>query len=292
MFWESHGIDTALKIDVDAIAAKWQDTSAKIDNLIEQKRQDILTPVNITDLDRKALDEWNRLSRQTRSYDREVVTANNAIQELKQRVAATTLTELNDRKAHLNAVAIRFQPEVKTLCDAHSSAIDQRNQAEADLRACTEQLDQHRGAAFATYQDHVNQILRVTTNFEISSLEPANRRQDYYSVYVLKILGAEIPLTSRDGEPPGPVFSNTLSAGDRNSLAFAFYLASLKTLDALSDTILVFDDPLSSQDETRTRDTITNIVSNVLESRQVIVLSHRRDFLAQIGDDAKQFKRS
>ncbi len=290
VFWESHGIDTALKIDVDAIEEKWQDTSAKIDTLIEEKRQDFLTPISVTDLDRQAFDEWNRLSQQTRSYDREVVTANNAIQELKERVAATTLTELSDRKAHLKAVEIRFQPEVKTLCDAHSSADDQRNQAEEGLRACTEQLDQHRGTAFATYQDHVNQILRSTTNFEISSLEPANRRQDYYSVYGLKILDSEIPLTPRDGGPPGPVFSNTLSAGDRNSLAFAFYLASLKTLDALSDTILVFDDPLSSQDETRTRDTITNIVSNVLESRQVIVLSHRRDFLAQIWDDANSLR--
>ena len=290
VFWESHGINAVLEIDEDAIVETWNDTSTRINTLVEQKRQDILTSVSVTDLDRQALIEWNRLSRETRSYDREVVTANNAIQELKERVATTTLTELTDRKAQLEAVRIRFQPEVKNLCDAHSSANDQRNQAKEDLRVCTEQLDQHRRTAFATYQDDVNQILRSTTNFEISSLEPANRRQDYYSIYGLKILNSEIPLTPRDGDPPGPIFSNTLSAGDRSSLAFAFYLASLKTFDELSDTILVFDDPLSSQDETRTRDTITNIVSNVLEAQQVIVLSHRRDFLAQIWDDANSLR--
>ena len=286
VFWDSQGIHAKLTIDADAIVGTWVDISSRINDLIERKRQNILTPIDITTQDRQAFDEWNALVQATRAFDREIEDANAEIQDLKNSVAATSLTELNDRKSLLTAIDIRYRPGVKALCSSHRDANVHRIQIEGDLRSCTEQLDQHRNTAFATYQADVNEILHSTTNFQISSLEPANRRQDYYSVYRLKILENEIPLSVRDGAPPTPTFSNTVSAGDRNSLAFAIYLASLKTFDTLTDTILVFDDPLSSQDETRTRDTITNIVTNVLETEQIIVLSHRRDFLANIWTDA------
>ncbi len=49
----------------------------------------------------------------------------------------------------------------------------------------------------------------------------------------------------------GPSFHNTLSAGDRNTLALAFFFASLDRDPSLADKIVVIDDPMTSLDEHR-----------------------------------------
>jgi wobble nucleotide-excising tRNase len=48
-----------------------------------------------------------------------------------------------------------------------------------------------------------------------------------------------------------PSFRNTLSAGDRNTLALAFFFASLDRDPALADKIVIIDDPITSLDEHR-----------------------------------------
>jgi wobble nucleotide-excising tRNase len=55
-----------------------------------------------------------------------------------------------------------------------------------------------------------------------------------------------VPLAS--GNAIGPSFRNTLSAGDRNALALAFFFASLERDPQRAQKIVVIDDPISSLD--------------------------------------------
>lgn len=61
-----------------------------------------------------------------------------------------------------------------------------------------------------------------------------------------------------DGKPLAdrPSFKNTLSAGDRTTLAVAFFLAHLERDTDIGRKIVVLDDPLSSQDAFRRRQTV------------------------------------
>lgn len=54
--------------------------------------------------------------------------------------------------------------------------------------------------------------------------DPVNTRGGSAANYTLLIDGQQVPLL---GNPGGPSFRNTLSAGDRNTLALAFFFASL-----------------------------------------------------------------
>ena len=280
--WEPHGIAIDLSLDIDTISRPWKDISKRIEELIATKREDILAPVTVSEQDRQAFKNWNSIVASVHLVNGAIEATNTKIQELKDRVSSTELAELTERKSALVALNTRYGPRVKNLCESLAQYNADFVEVENQLRTCTDQLDQHRLDAFQSYQQDVNDILQLTTNFQISSLEHANRRQDYYCVYKLKILGNEIPLTARPSDPPTPVFSNTLSAGDRNCLAFSIYVASLKTFDNLNDAILVFDDPLSSQDENRTRETISRIISQFETVEQIIVLSHRPQFLSRV----------
>ena len=86
----------------------------------------------------------------------------------------------------------------------------------------------------------------------------------------------------------GPSFRNTLSAGDRNTLAFAFFFASLDQEPHVENKIVVIDDPMTSLDEhhaLRTREEITGLAGRV---QQVIVLSHSKPFLCGLWEQTNR----
>jgi wobble nucleotide-excising tRNase len=72
--------------------------------------------------------------------------------------------------------------------------------------------------------------------------------------YSVLINAVAVPLAT--GNPLGPSFRNTLSAGDRNALALAFFFASLERDPQRAQKIVVIDDPISSLDEHRSLVTI------------------------------------
>ena len=56
-----------------------------------------------------------------------------------------------------------------------------------------------------------------------------------------------------------PSFRNTLSAGDKSTLALALYLAKISADQLLKDTIVVLDDPFTSLDHFRRQFTAIEI---------------------------------
>jgi len=77
-----------------------------------------------------------------------------------------------------------------------------------------------------------------------------------------------------------------LSAGDRNTLALAFFFASLDRDPQRAQKIVVIDDPISSLDEHRSLVTIQEMRRLVNSVGQVIVLSHSKSFLCALWQGA------
>jgi wobble nucleotide-excising tRNase len=76
-----------------------------------------------------------------------------------------------------------------------------------------------------------------------------------------------------------PSFKNTLSAGDRSTLALAFFLANLEQDTDRTRKTVVFDDPFTSMDSFRRNHTVHQIQKCGEACAQVIVLSHEPTFL-------------
>ena len=101
-----------------------------------------------------------------------------------------------------------------------------------------------------------------------------------------QILINETPVDLGDSGTPldRPCFKNTLSSGDKRTLALVFFLAQLDRDPEKASKIVVFDDPFSSQDRFRKAWTVQQIVKRSETCRQVIVLSHDETFLRRIWD--------
>ncbi|MCP3475845.1 AAA family ATPase [Bradyrhizobium sp. CCGUVB1N3] len=89
-----------------------------------------------------------------------------------------------------------------------------------------------------------------------------------------------------------PSFRTSLSAGDRNTLALAFFFASIDQDPALADKIVVINDPVSSLDDHRSPTTVQELRRLAQRTRQVIVLSHNKPFLCNVWDAADQMPRA
>jgi wobble nucleotide-excising tRNase len=95
--------------------------------------------------------------------------------------------------------------------------------------------------------------------------------------------------STAEGEPS---FRNTLSSGDRNTLALGFFFASLDQNPDLADSIVVIDDPISSLDDHRSLTTVQEVRRLSDRAGQVIVLSHDKRFLCRIWNGADSTIRS
>jgi wobble nucleotide-excising tRNase len=138
---------------------------------------------------------------------------------------------------------------------------------------------------FPAYEGAVNDYLqRFNAGFRIGGVASAHTRGGTACNYCVVIGAKEIAVS---GTPAGgsPSFRNTLSSGDRNTLALAFFFASLDKDPNLATKTVVIDDPITSLDEHRSLTTVQELRRLAARAGQVM-LSHARKFLARIWDGA------
>jgi wobble nucleotide-excising tRNase len=118
----------------------------------------------------------------------------------------------------------------------------------------------------------------------LGSVTSMNTRAGSSCTYNVVINNVPVALTAGAGGEPA--FRNTLSSGDRNALALAFFFASLDRDPQLAQKIVVIDDPMTSLDEHRSLTTIQEMRRLVPRVSQVIVLSHAKSFLCALWESA------
>lgn len=107
--------------------------------------------------------------------------------------------------------------------------------------------------------------------------------------YTLLIDGNPVPLAGAEGDQS---FRNILSAGDRNTLALAFFFASLQHDPARAEKVVVIDDPMTSLDEHRTLHTLQEMDRLARDATSMIVLSHSKPFLLGVWDKCQQLPKA
>ncbi len=156
---------------------------------------------------------------------------------------------------------------------------------ETQKKAVRRQLDQHTKTVVRPYQKRINELLEVfNAEFSIDETKHSYVGGSATSTYRLVINRTLIDIGSENTPIDKPSFKNTLSAGDRSTLALAFFIAHLERDSSLAQKVVIFDDPFNSQDAFRRRQTILEIVKLGRQCAQVIVLSHDPTFLKQIWD--------
>ncbi len=289
-FWKALVDVPAVDINTADIARTWKLAREHVERLLEAKRVAPLDTVTVPADAERAISDHNNQCDRIRELSDQLAVVNPQLETVKEQAREANIATLTGDLVNLKAVQARHDPSIAPLCKAYlaekvaKAATEQRRN---DARAA---LDQHRQAAFPAYGVAINDFLqRFNASFRVGPVDPANTRGGSVANYTLLIDGHSVPLT---GDCGTPCFRNTLSSGDRNTLALAFFFASLQNDPDRAQKIVVIDDPMTSLDEHRTLHTVQEIDRLAREVAGMIVLSHSKPFLVGVWEKCQQLPKT
>lgn len=262
----------------------------QVQSQLEKKQKDPNADADVSQFNALST-ELGGLKTAVETYNRAVVTFTD---KAKQYIANLPKSDVDSIRAALikeQQIKTRFTPEwEKWTADypptkKHADdLLTQKNSKQAELETYSRSI-------FDTYQTRINALLvTLGTDFSVTGLigKTDERANESYSDFGILILQQTVPLSTRQDD--APCFKNTLSEGDKSTLAFAFFLAALEREPELDKQIVVFDDPLSSLDRARREATAHLLQTLSPMVNQLSVFTHNLDFLCMLCDKIPENK--
>ena len=291
-FWSRFCQVGDVTLDTGKIVQDWEAAREAVVAHLSAKQAAPLEPISLSAATRALVATFDEHRDTITNTNAQLAIANDAIETSKELSETASTDSLTKSLAELRAIKARYQPETAALCTDYVVERSAKKATEQKRDATRSALNKHRLRVFPEYQTAVNQYLnQFNAGFRLDHVTPANTRTGSTCTYSVLINDTHVPIGKSSSPVEEPSFRNTLSAGDRNTLALAFFFASLDQDPSLGDKIIVIDDPISSFDEHRTVTTVHAIRNLVSRTDQLIVLSHRKPFLCQIWEHANDKSR-
>ena len=253
--------------------------------LLERKAAAPLERIDPDDAYAQARPAVDRAAETIAAYNAAVTAANAVIAARKQQAGAAVLATLESELARLKATKTRHTEEVWQACSAYRNRVAEKGALENDKTQTRERLDAHTDQVIERYGQGINRYLdRFNAGFRITTPTHTYRGGPPSSSYQILINNTPVDLGDATTPIDRPSFRNTLSAGDRTTLALALFLAQLDQHSNRTDMTVVFDDPFTSQDNFRRSHTAFQIKRCGEICGQVTVLSHDPMFLKLVWD--------
>lgn len=221
------------------------------------------------------------------AYNAAVDVVNALIDKRKVDAEAGNLAEERRTLQRLNATKVRHEADATAACLEYQKSECSKKKCEADKEQAKIDLRDHSKRVFGAYKRRINELLEsFAADFQIGEITPSYAGGHPSSSFPVVINDDQVDLGDAKTPRGTPSFRSALSAGDRSSLALAFFIARLENLATLADTVIVFDDPFTSQDRSRRTHTQQLICRIANQAKQVLVTSHDPHFLKLIWDKA------
>lgn len=258
-------------------------------SLVATKERGVLEVVKLNDEFLTARESANKVAMVIDQYNAVVAEANKIIAGKKADTGRADESTIVRDLETLRAQKRRADETVKSECDLYTRLAKEKEVLEKEKNAAKTALDEYAEQVIKPYENSINQYLdHFGAGFRIG-----HTAHDYRGAGVprssFRIVINSVPVELGDATTPNdvPSFKNTLSSGDRSTLAFAFFLAQFERDPQKDRKIVVFDDPFTSQDSFRRTETVNKILKCGGVCAQVIVLSHDDSFLFQIWNKVR-----
>lgn len=283
-FWARFAELPAIEIDTAAIARAWNAAGTAVQSLLAAKQAAPLERLQFDEAARTIITTYEAARTQVGELSARLTTANPALLVVKEQAAAGSPAAIAADISRLQAIKARYAPEVIPLCGAYLAEKTAKTATEKQRNSARNDLDTYRTTVFPSYEIAINAYLgRFGAGFRLSNVASSTTRGGSACTYSVAI-GADSIAVGGSATPGAPSFRSTLSAGDRNTLALAFFFASLDRDPDLKDKVVVIDDPITSLDEHRHLTTVQEVCRLALRTGQLIILSHAKPFLCQLWE--------
>jgi wobble nucleotide-excising tRNase len=290
-FWARFADMPDIAFDTTTLAQDWQQARQLVAAALAAKEAAPLERMELSQEARNAIAVYDAHRQRATDLSAQLEAANRTINLVKEQAATGNVPAREADLVRLRATKARHETNVAALCDAYLAEKAAKTATEQQRDQAREALEQYRRNVFPNYQNATNQYLaRFNAGFRLEQIQAANTRGGSSCTYNLRINNVIVPVAADVG-PGRPAFRNTLSAGDRNTLALAFFFACLDQDLNLANKIVVIDDPVSSLDDNRSLTTVQEIRRLLPRVEQVIILSHSKPFLCQTWESSDPTRR-
>ncbi len=281
VFW--HNLDKEIPESVAlavSLAEATQTFKHTLKALLERKKGNLLDAIVPNEHEKQDLGQEAYFRQAIADYNTGIDKINTKIQAIKD--ASQDIEELDrinkNEQIKLACNNVRYRnPKTAEIYKNLKQYKQERNQIKEEKIKLRNEIDKESKSILKKYQNNINKEL---INFDVDfTIQEVGIKPDTASKDGVHF---NICLEGKNFNPNGSSkypykLSNTLSSGDKSTLAFAFFIAKYREKD-ISNQILVFDDPITSLDffrESETQKIIKNFADNAL---QVIVLTHSINF--------------
>jgi len=286
-FWSKYISLPPFDLNVEEIASAWTGARAELVKALESKLAAPLEAISITATE--PLTRYGAEAARMKDLSAALLDQKSAIAVAKEQAAHGTLAIAEAQVLQLETMKRRHEGDTPQKCKDYLAAKLAKLKVEEEKERARTALNDHRKKVFVTYQTTINDFLiKFNADFRIEALKPSDAGGITSSGYELVINKSKVGITTpKTGAIPAPSFRTSLSAGDRNTLALAFFFTTLhQNAGELAKTIVVLDDPASSLDDGRSWSTSQEIQHLVGRAAQIVVLSHSRPLLTQLWERA------
>lgn len=288
-FWAQFLDVPEITVDTADIARAWKSARDAVQGALNAKRAAPLDAIALDATALAAIDVFHQKCAEIAQVSTSLTGLNNQIAIVKEQAQAANVTALTADLNKRKAIQSRHNPQIAPRCDEFLAEKAAKQGTEAARDQARTALDNYRQNIFPTYEAAINNYLgRFNAGFRLGGVNAVNNRGGSSATYNVVINNVDVPLTAN----AGPSFRTALSAGDRNTLALAFFFASLEQNANMANIIAVIDDPMTSLDEHRSLVTVQEIRRLLDRVRQVIVLSHSKPFLIALWKAAPRNDRA
>lgn len=288
-FWSTFLEVPEIAIDTAAVTHAWTQAREAVAQALAAKQASPLEGARLSEAALAAIETYEATTAAVVACSESLQGCNAQIALVKERSAAANVEALTLKLTRLKSIQARYSDPVASQCAAYLAEKASKAQTEGLRDQARQALDNYRQNVFPTYQSAINDYLeRFNAGFRLDAVASVNNRRGSSCTYNVLINNETVPLTA----DVGPSFRNTLSAGDRNALALAFFFASLDQDPLQAQKVVVIDDPMTSLDEHRSLTTVQEMRRLLGRVAQVIVLSHSKPFLCGLWEGANATDRS
>jgi len=257
---------------------------ASIDGLLENKIANLYYTADTAKIDELKI-ICESICKAIYTDNEEIKSSNRKILDYRETIKkGETLDKIRTTKQKLVNLLKRFADDEKKWCLGYAESKQIYENAQIMHGLAKKDIDDYSKSIFNDFQDDINKILKeLGTTFSLDNLTGVSNKQstEPFSDFDVVVNNIPSPLQAKDDEPS---FKSILSEGDKNALAFAFFVAKLNKSGKIHDTIIIFDDPVSSMDLHRRKQTAGIIRDLSRQAHQCLVFSHFEDFLFMVWD--------
>ena len=202
------------------------------------------------------------------------------IEAYKDSLSGSSVAQLEARLVAARLAQLRASPNVQHLFTSWTAAKKEVAKRESEASEARNASKDAMNSTLAVFEAVINDHLeKMQAQFRIEKVTSTYAGGASRGNYGLKLRGTSIDVSG--GKPP---FRIALSEGDKRTLAFAFFCATVSAEQDLRGQVIVVDDLVTSLDSHRRTHTTNTLNDFSLRGAQVVVLAHDATYLREVRE--------